>query len=149
VKNSQNPKNDDFESCSNLKFILLLRFLVTKICFPSSLSYQTPITVAQGWSNCFSIFFTDVKYLAILKVARIINLFYCSDSLWLKYPLRQVLAIKPNNCGAGTIQLIFNIFHRRQIFSDFESCSILKFFSMLRFLLTKICFPSSLSYQTQ
>jgi hypothetical protein len=67
------------------------------------LKYAPPQVLAIKPNDCgagmikllFNIF-TDVKYLAILKVARISNFFHCSDSLWLKYVLRQVLAIKPN-----------------------------------------------------
>jgi len=47
------------------------------------------------------------------------------------------------------IKLLFNILRRSQKYSNFESCLNLKFFSLLRFLLTKISFPSSLSCQTQ
>jgi hypothetical protein len=89
------------------------------------------------------------KKVTILKVARISNFFHCSGSLLLKYAPCQVLAVKPNNCGAGMIKLLFNIIHHSQKYSDFESCSNLNFFSLLRFLGTKICSPSSLSCQTQ
>jgi hypothetical protein len=41
VKNSQNPKNVNFKSCSNLKIFSLLRFIVSKISSPSSLSSET------------------------------------------------------------------------------------------------------------
>jgi hypothetical protein len=89
------------------------------------------------------------KKVTISKVARISNFFHCSGSLLLKYAPRQVLAVKPNNCGAGMIKLLFNIFHHFQKYSDFEGCLNLKFFSLPRFLVTKICSPSSLSCPTQ